>query len=222
MPLPYSAPQSYLQVSVFKQLMHMSSVRALFRLPASHASWKWLGRHFRGHVFLFDAKPLPTYDSSTGLRMLLIFLLLEAIVGPRLSLFDLLGLPVPPAWLRVPILLGLALILIRFFARLRLGQIGLYPWRNWSGTEKSYFIQAFLIANAVFGILYAGRSRMIGPIGRAGDRHPQDLGADTARRKRSSWPAIFVIKLNNCCLFGGLLYWKEDAGREDTAWRRQA
>jgi membrane protease YdiL (CAAX protease family) len=57
--------------------------------------------------------------------------------------------------------LGLALILIRFFAGLRLGQIGLYPWRNWSETEKSYFIQAFLIANAVFGILYAGQSRMI-------------------------------------------------------------
>src|SRR5438876_11168221 len=97
--------------------------------------------HLQGHVFLFENKRLLTYDSSAGLRLLLIFILLEGVIGPRLSLFSLTGLPLPPAWLRVPVLLVLAMVLVRFFAGLRLAQIGLYPWRNWNVTEESYFIQ---------------------------------------------------------------------------------
>src|SRR5213593_455699 len=96
--------------------------------------------HLRGHVFLFEAKSPPTYDSSAGLRLLLIFLLLEGVIGPRLSLLGL---------LRVPILLGIALILVRFFGRLRLREVGLYPWRDWSLIEKSYFLQVVLIANTI-------------------------------------------------------------------------
>ena len=101
------------------------------------------------------------YDASAGLRLLMIFLLLEAVLGPRLSLFGYLGLPQPPAWLRVPLLLGLALLLIRYFARLRLVQVGLYVWKDWSATEKSYFIQVLVIANLVFGIIFAERLRVI-------------------------------------------------------------
>jgi membrane protease YdiL (CAAX protease family) len=48
-----------------------------------------------------------------------------------------------------------------FFGRLRLWQMGLYPWRDWSRTEKSYFLQVFLIGNAVFSVLFADRLRMI-------------------------------------------------------------
>jgi hypothetical protein len=82
---------------------------------------QWLGRHFRGHAFLFAAKrPVPVYDSSAGLRLLLIFILLEGVIGPRLLLFRAFGLPVLPTWLRVPILLTLAMILIRAVAGLRL------------------------------------------------------------------------------------------------------
>src|SRR6516225_8169881 len=92
---------------------------------------KWLTRQLKGHVFLFAAKPPPTYDSSPGLRLLLIFLLLEVVIGPRLSLFHLLGQRLPSVWLRVPIMLAVALVLIRFFARLRLAQIGLRAWRHW-------------------------------------------------------------------------------------------
>jgi membrane protease YdiL (CAAX protease family) len=129
--------------------------------PSTVAPSNWLGRHAKGHAFLFEAKSPPNYDSSTGLRLLLIFLLFEIVVGPRLSLFSLLGLPLPSAWLRVLLMLGLVLTLIRFFARQRLGQIGLYRWRDWSVTEKSYFLQVFLIANTVFSILYADRLQMI-------------------------------------------------------------
>src|ERR1700682_118506 len=113
---------------------------------------EWLGRHLRGHVFLFGKRHSPSgYDSSAGLRLLLIFVLFEGVIGPRLWLFSLGGLPVPPAWLRVPVLLVLAMVLVRFFAGVRLAQIGLYPWRNWNVTEKSCLIQVFVIGNVVFG-----------------------------------------------------------------------
>src|SRR5882672_3339935 len=126
------------------------------------SSLQWIGRHLQGHLFLFETRPrLPAYDSSAGLRLLLIFILLEGVVGPRLSLFRVLGLPLPPAWLRVPILLMLTIILIPIFARVRLGQIGLYPLPDWGVTEKSYLIQVLLIANVVFGFLFAERLRMI-------------------------------------------------------------
>jgi membrane protease YdiL (CAAX protease family) len=123
---------------------------------------EWLGRHLRGHVFLFRNRRSPEYDSSAGLRLLLIFILLEGVIGPRLWLFSLFGLPVPPAWLRVPVFLVLAMALVRFFAGVRLAQIGLYRWRNWNVTEKSYLIQVFVIGNVVFGVLFADRLRMIG------------------------------------------------------------
>jgi len=122
---------------------------------------KWLGRHLQGHVFLFETRRPSAYDSSAALRLLLIFILLEGVIGPRLSLLNLFGLPLPPAWLRVPVLLVLAMVLVRFFAGVRLAQIGLYPWRDWNVTEKSYFIQVLVIANVVFGILFADRLQMI-------------------------------------------------------------
>ena len=134
----------------------------MVELPASQsAGTRKLNVHWKGHAFLFENKRAPTYDASAGLRLLLIFVALEGVIGPRLSLFSWLHLPLPPIWLRVPLLLSLALLLIRFVARLKLSQISLVPWREWSGTEKSYFVQVFLIANVVFGVLFADRLRTI-------------------------------------------------------------
>ena len=120
-----------------------------------------LSDHWRGHVFRFGAKNSPTYDPSAGLRLLLIVFLLEAVVGPRLWLFSLLGLLPPPPWLRIPLLLGAALMLVRFFAGLSLARIGLYRWPEWNRVEKSYFVQTFVIANVVFSILFIDRLRAI-------------------------------------------------------------
>lgn len=117
-------------------------------------------QHLKGHVFLFEGRPAPAYPPSTGLRVLLIVLLLEGIIGPRLSLFSWLKIPLPPDWLRVPLLLILALGLTRYFARLSLSQIGIFPWRNWGLVEKSYFIQVIVIANVIFSLLFAGRLRV--------------------------------------------------------------
>jgi membrane protease YdiL (CAAX protease family) len=116
-----------------------------------------LNVHWRGHAFLFEKKPPPTYGATGGLRLLLIFITLEGIIGPRLSLLNWLRLPLPPVWLRVPIQLGVALLLVRFVARLKLSEIGLYRWREWSAAEKSYFVQVLVIANVIFSVVFADR-----------------------------------------------------------------
>lgn len=105
---------------------------------------------WRGHLFLFDPKSPPTYSAINGTRLLLIFVLLEGVLGPRLSLFSLLGIPVPTVWVRVIVLLILSLVLIRFFAGIYPNEIGLYSWAKWTTTEKWYFVQVFFIANIIF------------------------------------------------------------------------
>jgi len=117
--------------------------------------------HWRGHCFLFEKKRAPAYSAPQGLRLLMIFIALEGVVGPRLALFGWLRLPMPPVWLRIPVMLGLALLLVRFVAGVKLSQVGLYRWSEWSATEKSYFFQVLVIANVIFSIIFAGRLRAI-------------------------------------------------------------
>jgi len=61
----------------------------------------------------------------------------------------------------IPLLLGCALLSVHFVAGLRLSQIGFRPWREWSPTEKSYFVQLLVLANLVFPLLFAARLRTI-------------------------------------------------------------
>jgi uncharacterized protein len=110
----------------------------------------FLRSFWRGHLFLFDPKLPPKYSAQTGVRLLLIFVLMEGILGPRLSLFGVLGLPVPDTFIRVTGLLLLSLVLIRFVAKLHPSELGLRAWKNWTATEKSYFIQILIIANIIF------------------------------------------------------------------------
>ena len=120
-----------------------------------------LGPHLRGHLLLFDRRSSLAPASTPAARLLLIFLLLEAIVGPRLSILRWLHLPALPTSVRVPALIVLALSLVRFVARLESAQIGFYGWRKWSATERSYFIQALILGNAVFMFVTAPRVRAI-------------------------------------------------------------
>ena len=107
---------------------------------------------WRGHLLLFDPKPEPYFTAKSGFRLLLIFVLLEGVLGPRLSLFDILGLPVPATWIRVPVLLLSSLALIRFFAGVHVTKLGLYSWTKWTATEKWYFMQVLVLANIIFSI----------------------------------------------------------------------
>ncbi len=115
-----------------------------------HSRQASFGPFWRGHLLLFDPKSPPKYAAKNGVRLLLIFVLLEGVLGPRLSLFGLLGFPVPNTWIRVIVLLLLSLGLIRFFARVHPAELGLYSWTKWTATEKWYFVQVLILANIIF------------------------------------------------------------------------
>ena len=113
--------------------------------------------HLRGHVLLFDQRPAPAYDASVGLRLLTIAIVVEAL---RLAIVKGLHAAVPLLIL-VLLFLVFALLLVRFVAGLRFRQIGLYPWREWTPVEKSYFLQLLVLANVVFSFVFASRLRLI-------------------------------------------------------------
>lgn len=118
-----------------------------------------LSSHWRGHFLLFERKERPALDAAAALRLLVIFVMLEGLLGPRFELLKILGLPDPPAWLRIVILLTLALLLVRFFARIAFLRIGFVPWRECSATEKSYFVQVVGIVGVAGFLLFGPRLR---------------------------------------------------------------
>jgi hypothetical protein len=114
-----------------------------------------LGPHWKGHLLRFDPKPLEPYGAASGVRLLLIVVGLEGILGPRLGGLEWLGLPVPPSWLRVPLLIGVVLALVRWLAGVKPSQLGLRSWALWSPTERSYFVQVLVLANVIFAAIRA-------------------------------------------------------------------
>ena len=112
-----------------------------------------LSPHLRGHLLQFDRRPPPVYAAGAGWRLLLaaVFLeILRLVAVRRLS-------PAVPTWLLLPSLLALSLAVIPAVTGVTLTQLGLRPWREWSATEKSYFVQVVIIANVVFLAVFAGR-----------------------------------------------------------------
>ena len=113
--------------------------------------------HLQGHVLLFEQKPAPQYEASAGLRLLVFAVILEAVRLGVVRWFY----PKVPLLILLPLLLGCALLAVRFGAGLRLSQIGFKPWRQWNAIEKSYFVQVLIIANVVFSLLFAARLQRI-------------------------------------------------------------
>jgi membrane protease YdiL (CAAX protease family) len=113
--------------------------------------------HLRGHLLLFDQKPASQHEASAGNRLLFIVVVLEAVRLGVVRWFY----PIVPLLILVPLLLGCALLLVRFVAWLRLSQIGFRPWHKWTATEKSYFVQLLVIANVVFPLVFAPRLQTI-------------------------------------------------------------
>ena len=120
-----------------------------------------LSPHLKGHLLLFDHSASLTPGSTPAGRLLLVFLVLEAVLGPRLSILRWLHVPALPAWIRIPALFAVALALLRFVARLEPAQIGFKGWRSWSAAERSYFIQTLILGNIVFMLLSARPLRVI-------------------------------------------------------------
>ena len=111
--------------------------------------------HLRGHLLLFEPRPAPVHSSSTGIRLLLAAAVVEVVrlVAVRWRY------PVIPLWLLLPTLLGLALWSVSGFAGVKLSHLGFRRWRDWTTTEKSYFLQVVVIANLVFPIVLAAQIR---------------------------------------------------------------
>jgi hypothetical protein len=65
--------------------------------------------------------------------------------------------PGVPLWLLLSALLGLGLLALPLIAQVDLSQLGFRRWREWTATEKSYFLQVVVIANLVFPIVLAAR-----------------------------------------------------------------
>jgi membrane protease YdiL (CAAX protease family) len=120
---------------------------------------RWLTAHLRAHALVFDRAATAPHESAAGLRLIAIFVVLEGVVGPRAALLELLGLPAPAMLTRVPILLATALVLVRYVGGVRLAQIGLYGWRHWSASEKSYFVQMLPLAIGIFSVITASHLR---------------------------------------------------------------
>jgi membrane protease YdiL (CAAX protease family) len=125
--------------------------------PTTSPEPKGLIVHLQGHVLLFDQKPAPQFEASAGLRLLFFAVILEAVRLGVVRWFY----PKVPLLILLPLLLGCALLAVRFGAGLRLSQIGFKPWRQWNAIEKSYFVQVLIIANVVFSLVFAARLRRI-------------------------------------------------------------
>lgn len=138
------------------------------------SSARRLGPFLRGHLLLFDQREAPIYSPGTGLRLLVIFVLLELVVGPRASLVSWLGLASPPAWLRIPVLLAASVLAARLWAKASFSDIGFLRWREWTATEKLYFAQVVVIA---CGVLIALYSRQLTPL----------------QARSGLWPAVAAI-----------------------------
>ena len=106
---------------------------------------------------LFDKRAASAYDASTGARLLLIAVAVEAF---KLVVISWLHAELPLLIL-VLLLLACALLLVRFAARLKLSRIGLYPWHEWHPIEKSYFVQLLVIANIAFPLVFTSQLRLI-------------------------------------------------------------
>ncbi len=123
---------------------------------------RWWSIHLRGHFLLFDGRPAPVYAPRAGTLLLLAATLLEVL---RLAAVRWL-LPPTPLWLLIALLLGFGLLLVPALAGVTLPQLGLRPWRDWSPTEKSYFLQVLVIANVVFPTVLA--APLASQVGQAG------------------------------------------------------
>ena len=117
--------------------------------------------YWAGHILQFDPRPSPSYNAAAGTRLLVLFVLMEIVLGPRLAVPTWLGLPIPEAAVRVPALLLLALVLMRSFSGISLTRFGLYPWKNWSDTERWYFVQTIILVNVVFAMLLLPKLKVV-------------------------------------------------------------
>jgi len=123
-------------------------------------SAKRLGPLLRGHVLMFDRREGPSYAAWQGLALLAIVLVLELMLGPRMSGLALVGVESPPADIRNGLLVVLALALAFLVAQMRPRDIGIVG--KWHADEALYLAQALVIGAVIFVALFGQRLGLIG------------------------------------------------------------
>lgn len=156
-------------------------------------------RHLGGHVLLFDRKPLPELSGSADMRLLLLAAALE--IG-RLAVFRRAHPALVLAWL------ALALLAVPSFARVRLRDLGFAPWRAWTGTERSYFVQVLVLANVLFPLVLARRPGRLFVV-YLGFGFYQELvyRGMLQRALTGRWPPLAAIATANLLYTFGPLHW---------------
>lgn len=99
--------------------------------------------------------------NGVALRLVLLYVGLEFVIGPRLSLLGWLHIAQPPTWVRIPALSILALMLVVMVAGARLSDVGLRKWREWPRSQKLGFLLLVVVTNAIFCLVFASRLRIV-------------------------------------------------------------
>jgi CAAX protease family protein len=108
---------------------------------------RWLTTHARAHLLVFDSRERNGYSTTAGVRLLAVFLILEGLAGPRRA---------PP-----PVMLGAALLMIRYLAGVRFSQIGIDGWRRWTASEKAYVVHIVPLAIVIFAFVTGARLKAL-------------------------------------------------------------
>jgi uncharacterized protein len=119
---------------------------------------------WRGQLFLFDRPQPAAHTPQQGYKLLAIFISLELIVRPfTRHEAQALGIAQRNWWslLQLSFLLALACWLTARFAGVRLSQVGLYPWRQWSKIERIYFPQILGLSITIFGFAQAAELKAL-------------------------------------------------------------
>jgi membrane protease YdiL (CAAX protease family) len=140
------------------------------------AANKRLGPLARGWLLWFEPRDKPSYSAAAGLGLLVIFAVLEYAIGPRASILSLLHIAQPPSWLRIAVLLLIALLAVSLLARVRLADIGFVPPWRWRAAETLYLAQVLIIAG---GLFFALRLAGLDPAALAAASTPLAIGVGT-------------------------------------------
>lgn len=108
---------------------------------------------WRGHLFLFDKQNQTTWSPQQGSKLLIIVIFLEAFFRPILLFSSQwYSFQQNTCWsiAYMGIIIGALLILIKWYARIRLSLVGLYRWRYWTKAECLYFLQIIPVTIAIF------------------------------------------------------------------------
>lgn len=111
---------------------------------------------WQGHLLQFESQPDWLIQRRMALRLLLLFVLFELVLGPRLGFWSL------PVWWRLPLQWTAMLLALRWCA-VSLRTVGFKPWSMWTRTERWYFPQAVILANLIFFALFAAQFPAMAP-----------------------------------------------------------